>query len=91
MRAIVVYAGHGHLNAPGNAQGEHAVARHRLNQMEQAGFGTAHQDFVTTEGQGIGKSTGDLTAWTPPAKSRERGQRRRTPKNTAAEDQERDV
>jgi hypothetical protein len=36
----------------------------------EAGFGTAYQDFVTTELQALGKSVGDLTAWTPPARGR---------------------
>jgi hypothetical protein len=41
----------------------------------EAGFGTAYQDFVATELRALGKSVGDLLAWTPPARSRGRGAR----------------
>jgi hypothetical protein len=55
----------------------------------EAGFGTAYQDFVTTELQALGKSVGDLAAWTPPARSRSRGTgKKKTPKQPDLDEEE---
>jgi hypothetical protein len=49
----------------------------------EAGFGTAYQDFVSTELQTLGKTDSDLKNWVPTPRGRGKGKGPRTARKTA--------